>query len=174
MPIQTIDAKMLKTLLDKQEAVLLDVREPAEHSSAYIEGASLLSLGNVCCNSLPEHKDKKLVLHCQKGMRGNNACEKLLKENPHLELYNLTGGIEAWEAAGLPVIKGKKRILPLQQQVQLTIGLGLIASTVLGYAVNPLFFILCGLFGLGLTIAGITGFCGLALVMARMPWNQRS
>jgi hypothetical protein len=54
----------------------------------------------------------------------------------------------------------------------LTIGICLLAATALAYFVNPLFLFVATFFGAGLTVAGLTGFCGLARVMALMPWNQ--
>jgi len=96
----------------------------------------------------------------------------LLAEDPSLDIYNLEGGIEAWNAAGLTVASSGKAFLPLDRQVQLTIGLLLIAGSVLGTLFSPAWFFLTGLIGVGLTVAGLTGFCGLALVMAKMPWNQ--
>jgi rhodanese-related sulfurtransferase len=172
MTLKTVDAKTLKTWLDNNEAVLLDVREPAEHRAENITGATLLPLGNVHKSALPPCAGKKLVIHCRKGGRGSSACQKLLAEDPGLDIYNLEGGIEAWNAAGLTVASSGKIFLPLDRQVQLTIGLLLIAGSVLGTAFSPAWFVLTGFIGAGLTIAGLTGFCGLARVMARMPWNQ--
>jgi hypothetical protein len=63
-------------------------------------------------------------------------------------------------------------LLPLDRQVQLTIGLGVLIGSLLAYFVNPMFFLLTGFFGAGLTFAGLSGTCGLAMVMAKMPWNQ--
>lgn len=172
MTLKTIDAKTLKTWLDSNEAILVDVREPAEHAAENIKGATLLPLGNVSKSTLPPCAGKKLVIHCRKGGRGGSACEKLLAEDPSLDIYNLEGGIEAWNAAGLTVASSGKAFLPLDRQVQLTIGLLLIAGSVLGAMFSPAWFLMTGLIGAGLTVAGLTGFCGLALVMAKMPWNQ--
>ena len=174
MASKTIDAKTLKAWLENKEAVLVDVREPAEYASENIIGATLLPLGKINKSLLPPHVGKKLVIHCRKGGRGGSACEKLLAEDPALELYNLEGGIEAWRAAGLAVATSGKSCLPLDRQVQLTIGVILIAANVLGMVFGPAWFLLTALIGVGLTIAGLTGFCGLALVIARMPWNQQS
>ena len=174
MALKTIDAKTLKTWLDNNEAVLVDVREPAEHTAENITGATLLPLGSVSKSKLPPCSGKKLVIHCRKGGRGGSACQKLLAEDPSLDIYNLEGGIEAWNAAGLTVASSGKAFLPLDRQVQLTIGLLLITGSALGYFLTPAFFLLTGLIGVGLTIAGATGFCGLALLMARLPWNQRA
>jgi rhodanese-related sulfurtransferase len=172
MALKTIDAKTLKSWLDNNEAVLVDVREPAEHAAENIKGATLLPLGNVSKSALPPCAGKKLVIHCRKGGRGGSACQKLLAEDPSLDIYNLEGGIEAWNAAGLTVASSGKAFMPLDRQVQLTIGLLLIIGSTLGYFLTPAFLLLTCLIGVGLTVAGATGFCGLALVMAKMPWNQ--
>lgn len=174
MPIKTIDAGTLKNWLDRNEAVLVDVREPAEHEAEAIPGAMLLPLANVSSTALPETAGKKLVLHCKAGKRGGMACEKLLAENPDLEVYNLEGGITAWAQAGQEVKTSGKFFLPLDRQVQLTIGGGVLAGVVLGYSVHPGFLLLPGFFGLGLINAGLTGWCGMALLMAKMPWNKGS
>ena len=171
MPVRQIAPTTLNQWLRAGSAVLVDVREPAEHRASHIAGAALHPLSRFAASSLSGHQGR-LVIHCLKGGRGAQACEKLLAANPALEVYNLSGGIEGWAAAGLPVERGASRILPLDRQVQLTIGLVLLASLALSLAVNPAFVWLAGVVGLGLTIAGLTGICGLAMVMARMPWNR--
>ena len=173
MPIHTINAQTLKGWLDAGEAVLIDVREPAEYASEHIQAATLIPLSVVSERSIPNLTNKKLVIHCKSGKRGGMACEKLLTENPSLDIYNLEGGISAWAQAGYTVKSSGKFFLPLDRQVQLTIGVGVFTCTLLGYLVNPKFLILSGFFGLGVTFAGLTGTCGLAILLAKMPWNQK-
>ncbi|MDP1723641.1 MAG: rhodanese-like domain-containing protein [Alphaproteobacteria bacterium] len=172
MPIKNVDAATLKRWMDSGEAVVVDVREPAEHDAEKIQGATLVPLGTVTKSSVPCCEGKKLVIHCRSGKRGASACEKLLAEDPNLEVYNLEGGISAWGAAGHSIVASGKFFLPLDRQVQLAIGLMLIASSVLGAIFSPVWFLLTGLIGVGLTFAGFTGFCGLAMMMAKMPWNK--
>lgn len=174
MTIKNIDAKTLKKWIENDEAVIVDVREPAEHEAEKISCANLVSLGKVCKSELPDYKNKKLVLHCRSGKRSQSACEKLIKEDPTLEVYNLEGGISAWTDAGLEVKKSGKFFLPLDRQVQLTIGLTVLSSSLLAYFVNINFLWLAAFFGAGLTFAGLSGFCGLAILMAKMPWNKSS
>ena len=94
-----------------------------------------------------------------------------MRQNPNLEIYNLAGGIDAWAAAGLPV-RTAGFVLPLDRQVQLTIGIVLVVASGLALLVSPLFALITGALGLSLTMAGATGFCGLARIMAYAPWNK--
>ena len=103
MPFKNIDSQMLKKWLDNNEAVLVDVREPSEYSAKNICGSVLIPLGTILLGVLPDFADKKLVIHCHAGKRGGIACEKLLAQDPDLEIYNLEGGLLAWEQAGFGV-----------------------------------------------------------------------
>ncbi len=172
MPIKSVDASIVKQWLADNEAIIVDVREPAEHAARKIEGSVLLPLRDVCKAALPECKGKKLVLHCQAGKRGTTACQKLLQEDPSLELYHLEGGIAAWEETGNNVACSGKFFLPLDRQVQLAVGIAVLTGSLFAYFIHPLFTLLTGFFGLGLTFAGLTGFCGLARLLATMPWNR--
>jgi rhodanese-related sulfurtransferase len=112
MSLKTIDAKTLKQWLDNGEAMLIDVREPDENHLESIKSSVLIPLANVSKAALPNHSGKKLVMHCRKGGRGGSACEKLLAEDPSLEIYNLEGGITSWAEAGYPVKSSGDTPLP--------------------------------------------------------------
>lgn len=100
MKVKTVDVTTAKQWLDKNQAILIDVREPAEYASQKIAGAALHPVGSISVNSIPQ-TDKKILIYCQKGARGSNACQKLMTENEALEVYNIEGGIDAWQQAGL-------------------------------------------------------------------------
>jgi len=171
MQVKTVNPATLRQWLAEGRASLIDVREPGEHRARRISQARNIPLANVRASDIPKDGGT-LVVHYLKGARGASACEKLLKEMPGLEVYNLAGGIDAWDAAGLPVSKAGGFSLPLDRQVQLTIGLMLLAGSGLTLWVHPLFALLAAALGLGLTVAGATGFCGLARLMALAPWNR--
>lgn len=174
MQLNTIDAPTLKKWLDNGEAILIDVREPAEHKTSHIPGATLKPSGLLSASDLAV-QGKKVVLHCQRGSRGTNTCQRLLEESSTsdaLELYNLEGGIEAWKQAGLPIGEKGGSTLPLDRQVQLTIGTFVLFFSLLAYFVSPKFLMATAFIGLGLINAGLTGWCGLARLMGKMPWNQ--
>jgi len=172
MAIKSVDAKTLKDWLKRDEAILIDVREPAEHATNNIPCATLIPLSSFSTDKLPKTHGKKLVIHCHLGMRSMNICERIVAENPDIDVYNLEGGIVAWSKCGEDVEKSGKSCLPLDQQVQLSIGICIFLGSLLGYFVNPLFFLLSGFFGAGLIFAGLTGRCGLAIIIAKMPWNK--
>ncbi|MCL4149363.1 UNVERIFIED_CONTAM: hypothetical protein GTU68_067130 [Idotea baltica] len=130
-----------------------------------------LSKVNIDDAHLPEHKHKKLVIHCQAGKRSMMACEKLA--DAPFDVWNLEGGILAWKDAGLPVKSSTSKHMPLDRQVQLTIGLATFIGVALGYFISPAWLVLPTVTGLGLINAGLTGWCGLATIVAMMPWNQK-
>ncbi|MBP7709720.1 MAG: DUF2892 domain-containing protein [Rickettsiales bacterium] len=172
MPIKNINPQTLKNWLENNEAVLVDVREPAEHAAENISEANLVPLTTLQKESLPNLANKKLVIHCRSGARSQKACDKLLAQDCNLEIYNLEGGISAWVGAGHEVNSSKKFFLPLDRQVQLVIGLGTLVGGLLTHFVSPLFLILPLFFGAGLTFAALTGYCGLAIFLTKMPWNK--
>ncbi len=172
MTIKNIDAKSAKSLLEAGKAIIIDVREPAENQAKSIAGSKLIPLAQICKNVLPNCAGKKLIIHCHSGKRSQMACQKLLREDSNLEIHNLEGGITAWCDAGCDVESSGKMFLPLDRQVQVTIGLSVFLGTLLGYFVSVKFLIIPAFFGAGLTFAGLTGFCGLAMLLAKMPWNK--
>lgn len=171
MPIETIDAETLQVWLNSDQAILIDVRQPSEYAAQYIPKAVSVPLSAIGKSSLPDHEGRKIVIQCQRGFRSQTACTQLQREMPNMTFYSLGGGIAAWVKKGYPVVGSGRFVMPLDRQVQLTIGMFVFGGSLLAYFVNPQFSLLTGFFGLGLTFAGLTGFCGLARLMAKMPWN---
>lgn len=101
--MKTIDAKSAKHWLESDEALIIDVREPAEHAAMSIQGATNIPLGSLGQASLPALNGRKLIVHCHFGKRSAMACQRLMLDHPELDIYNLEGGIDAWVRAGLAV-----------------------------------------------------------------------
>ena len=104
--IHDVNPETLIQWLNSNDAVLVDVRETNEHQSERIEGSRNIPLSGITLNDayLPEHKDKKLVIHCLAGGRSAMACQKLIGDGSNADIWNLEGGISAWKSAGLEVI----------------------------------------------------------------------
>ncbi len=154
-------------------AELLDVRTPGEYSTGHVPGARLIPLGDLDAGAfLAQHAaDKTIYVLCQSGQRARKAVEKF-RAAGFDGCVVVAGGTQAWMDAGLPVDRGESRTLPLMRQVQITVGFVSAMGAVLALAVDPWFALLPLITGCGLLFAGITGFCGLALLLAKMPWNR--
>ncbi|MEO6053559.1 MAG: rhodanese-like domain-containing protein [Chthoniobacterales bacterium] len=157
----------------KKNALLLDVRTPAEFEESHIEGSVLHPLSELSpeeVNKLASGKSSCIVI-CRSGNRARQAAEKLTQCGlPSLEV--LDGGVMAWEAAGFPLNRGVK-IISLERQVRIAAGGLVFTGAVLGYFINPAWIALSAFVGAGLVFAGITDTCGMGMLLARMPWNNR-
>lgn len=100
-----VDVKQAQSM-NKQGALLLDVREPDEYSALHAPDAKLIPLGQLS-SRLPEiatYKDKPIVVMCRSGRRSAQAVS-LLKEAGYTQVSNVKGGIQSWESEGLEVIR---------------------------------------------------------------------
>lgn len=103
--IQQLDVDALfKALQNKQEQILVDVREPNEWDKGFIEGALLVSLGDIEDASESWDKDKSYYLICRIGGRSLKACHALSKKG-FPNLTNIQGGMLDWQNKGYPLIK---------------------------------------------------------------------
>lgn len=93
-------------LVNREQALVLDVREDAEFAAGHIPAARHIPLGQLATRSaeLDTWKDKPIVVNCQSGMRSANACS-LLRRQGFGKVFNLSGGFAAWQSAKLPVAK---------------------------------------------------------------------
>lgn len=172
--ILNISSKTLKKWLDNNEAALIDVREVVENNICAIKGAVNLPLSQVTIDKaiLPEHKNKKLVIHCKAGKRSMSACNKLISEGLEEDIWNLEGGIDDWQKENLPIVV-KKNILPLERQTHIAISFMILAGIFLYLLMqNQIYLALPLIAGLGLLNSGVTGWCGMARLVAKMPWNR--
>jgi len=155
-------------------SLFLDVRTPAEYEEVHIQGAVLHPLTELNPSAVRELASGKssCIVICRSGGRARQASEKL-SANGLMNISVLEGGVTAWDSAGLPVVRGKKTI-SLERQVRIAAGALVFIGSVLGYFVNPVWLALSAFVGAGLVFAGVTDTCGMALMLAKMPWNTRT
>ncbi|AFY92224.1 rhodanese-like domain-containing protein [Chamaesiphon minutus] len=171
--LKLVDAKTLKEWVDLDAVVLVDVREPAEHAGEHIPSSISFPLSKFDPAQIPHDPDKKLVLYCRTSNRSQQAAQKLLDAG-HQEVAHLSGGIGDWKEQGLPTKVNKNAPISLMRQVQIVAGSLVFTGTMLGAFVSPAFLILSGFVGAGLMFAGITDTCALAMLLAKLPYNQKS
>ncbi len=177
--VRSISPQRLHALHDAGEPVeLIDVRTPAEYRAEHAAGATLLPLDELSADTLVERtqmpglgRDQPLYLICQSGSRAQEAATRLI-ETGLPNVSTIDGGTEAWERAGLPT-QGCGTAVSLERQVQIAIGLLLVMKVFLGFTLSELFFAAIPLIGAGLIVAGITRRCGMAKLVAMLPWNRR-
>jgi rhodanese-related sulfurtransferase len=159
-----------------QSAYLLDVRTPGEYAAAHVPGTKLIPLDELDPVAFCRERNgdcSPVYVLCQSGGRARRAIEKLERAGVH-GCVLVEGGTQAWIDDGLPVNRGQSRILPLMRQVQITVGFLGAVGALLALTVDKLFAIIPLVVGSGLLFAGLSGFCGLALLLAKMPWNKTS
>lgn len=153
---------------------LIDVRTPAEHGEVHIPGSQLMPLDRLDADAVKSAASGagQCVLICRSSKRAEQAYQKLHAAGCG-NLVILDGGVAAWESAGLPVERGAKAV-SLERQVRIAAGSLVLLGVILGTWVHPGFYGLSAFVGTGLVFAGVTDWCGMAMVLAKMPWNQRS
>ena len=155
--------------------MLLDVRTPVEHEEVHLDGARLMPLDELdpqrVRDSLPP--GGSCVVICASGGRATRAAQSL-RDAGCGDVRVLEGGMNAWQEAGLPVIRSARRHLPLMRQVQVVIGSAVLVGTLGSLFVDPRFIWLAVFMGAGLVFAGASGWCGLAILLSKMPWNRSS
>lgn len=97
-------------LINRQDAQVIDVREPDEFAAGHLPEARNIPVGKLAdrVGELEKFKDKPVILCCASGMRSSRACGEL-KRHGFTSLHNLAGGIESWRQAGLPIKKGNRK-----------------------------------------------------------------
>ena len=168
--------ELQRRLAADQPACLLDVRTPGEYAAAHVAGTKLIPLDELDPAAFSRERNgdsSPIYVFCQSGGRARRAIEKL-KSAGVQGCILVEGGTQAWIDAGLPVIRGQSRVLPLMRQVQIIVGFLGAGGALLALTVNKFFALLPLLVCSGLLFAGLTGFCGLALLLAKMPWNKSS
>lgn len=154
---------------------VLDLRSSAERGTEYLEGSLHLPVQNLTEASFAKvldgvSADKPVYLLCQSGRRAVMATEKL--NGSARQLIIIDGGINALKNCGVALKGGERQVISLERQVRISAGFLVVLGVVLGVIVAPMFYALCAFVGCGLVYAGVTDRCGMALLLAHMPWNK--
>ncbi len=104
--VKEVDCAGALQMINHKDACVLDVREPDEFKSGHLLNAKSIPLGKLRdrIGELERYRDKPIVLVCRSGQRSSTACALLGKEG-FAQVYNLSGGVLAWQKANLPLEK---------------------------------------------------------------------
>jgi rhodanese-related sulfurtransferase len=175
--MKTISPSELDSLLSaKPDLPLLDVRTPVEYAQDHVHQARNVPLDTLAPRALFESgklpEGQPIYILCQTGGRATKAAEKFAGEGFDQAVV-VEGGTTAWIDAGLPVDHSDVKVISLERQVRIGAGSLVLLGVVLAYLVHPGFIGLSAFVGAGLVFAGITDWCGMGLLLAKAPWNQR-
>jgi rhodanese-related sulfurtransferase len=153
---------------------LIDVRTPVEFAAVHAQDAISVPLDRLDPHAVLSRRadgpGEPLYLICKSGARATRACERFAAAGI-TNVVCVTGGTDAWEASGLPVVRSRN-IIPLERQALIGAGTLVLLGVSLGYLVHPLFFSICAVPGCGLILAGTTNICLMAMLLAKAPWNR--
>jgi rhodanese-related sulfurtransferase len=171
--MKTITPIQLQTILAAQpSSPVIDVRTPVEFAEVHVPQARSVPLDELKPSSLQLQKDQPVYLLCRSGQRATKAAEKFAKEGFSQPIV-VEGGTLAWIKANLPVERSTVKVVSLERQVRIAAGALVFTGVLLARFVNFDFIWLSGFVGAGLVFAGITDFCGMGLLLAKLPWNKR-
>jgi rhodanese-related sulfurtransferase len=165
-------ARLAALLRERADVRLLDVRTPGEWEGGHIPGAY-----NVPLDTLGEHASElraavhePVVLICQSGSRARRA-EEALKGCSMENVHVLDGGMNGWIAAGGAVNRRRVR-MSLERQVRIAAGALVATGSVMALVVSSWWAVLPAFVGSGLVFAGVTDTCGMAMLLAKLPYNR--
>jgi len=174
-PPSTSASEVFARIQAGQPVRIIDVRTPVEFAQLHVLGAHSVPLDHLDPRAVMAAGDgnanEDVFVICKSGGRAAKACERF-RAAGFTNVQSIEGGTEAWEQAGHPVVHGHSRVISLERQVRIGAGIFVLTGAILGFAVHPAFFGICAFMGAGLIFAGVTGFCGMGMILARCPWNQ--
>ena len=168
---ESISPERLNHLLGQGASLrLIDVRSAQEFAEAHVPGAVNVPMEELA-SRIEDIKGQTAIVICQSGKRAGLCHAQIASVT---EAAVLEGGTSGWQASGLPVVGSRTKGLPLMRQVQIVAGVLILTGVILSQVVAPGWVWLAGFVGAGFTVAGLTGFRGMALILAKMPWNKQS
>ncbi len=177
--MKTISPKELQGLLSADPSLaLIDVRTPVEFAQVHVGQARNLPLDKLSPPQLLDGDrhvklETPVYILCRSGQRATKAAEQLQSEGFKSPVV-VEGGTLAWVDAGLPVELGNSNVISLERQVRIGAGSLVLLGVLLAYLVHPYFIGLSAFVGAGLVFAGVTDWCGMGLLLAKAPWNQKA
>lgn len=168
--VEKINATQFRACLDDPTHCVIDVRDRAEFAAGS-EASVCWPVSEINAESVREFitdqqldPQRKVVLLCARGMRASQAADKLraLIPNP---IAVVEGGRAALAAGG-------KQPMSIERQVRIAAGTLVLLGIAASLLVHPALLAVSAFVACGLVFAGITDWCGLGLLMMKMPWNH--
>ncbi len=165
--------EVIESEANNPTVAFINVCTPVEYNEKHINGVRNIPLDTLSENVAELQTKKTIYIHCRSGNRGRQAIEKLTNLGVQAELVNVEGGLLAWEEAGFQTETNvSANRLPLMRQVFIGAGSLVLLGVLLTHFVHYTFILIPLFVSLGLLVSGLTGWCGMALLLSKMPWNK--
>ena len=176
MTVETVSpGHVFQERQDGKAAAIIDVRTPVEFAAVHAEGATLIPLNTLDPKTVMSARngaaDEPLYVICKSGARAAKAVERFHAAG-FANVASIEGGTDAWVQAGLPVVRGATSVISLERQVRIAAGALVVLGALLGWQFHPGFHGISAFVGVGLVFAGVSDWCGMGLLLAKMPWNN--
>lgn len=158
----------------KNGALLLDVRTSAEFWEVHVEGAVNVPLADLSTEKVAtlRRATEPVFVLCKGGVRAAQAAETLARGGME-NVFSIKGGTTACCDLGVSVVRGEKSAMSMERQVRIAAGSLVLCGVIGGMTLHPTFYFLSALVGAGLVFSGIADWCGMALLLTRLPWNRK-
>lgn len=172
--MNTILAEQLKSKVTKHEPIkILDVRTPVEYREFHLKNAINIQLDKLSEESLHAAgfvKSELLYVVCKSGSRAKNATQQL--SSIGYQAVCVDGGTLACKDCGMDIECSGKKAISIERQVRIAAGSLVLFGVVLSLGISTSFLFIPMFVGVGLVFSGFADWCGMALLLAKMPWNK--
>lgn len=158
---------------------ILDVRTAPEHAEKHLKRPhDLVPLDRLDPVSYAAARgigqDDPLYILCKAGPRAGKAAQ-MFADAGFTNIHVVDGGIMACESCNEPLASGSDAgaVMSLERQVRIAAGALVVAGILGGFFISPVLYLLALFVGAGLVFAGLTDWCGMALLLAKAPWNRQ-
>ncbi len=166
--------EILEAQKDNPSVDFINVCMPAEYKESHIKGVRNVPLDNIIEYENDFSQKKTVYVHCRSGNRSQKAIKKLESLGIKTAFVNVEGGLNAWEGAGHETSQISSVTMPIMRQVLLVAGLLILIAFIGHFFIHPAILYIALFVGLGLTFSGASGWCAMASMLSKMPWNKNT
>lgn len=172
--IKYINSSELKSMLNNSKLKVYDIREKGEYLRGHIPGAVNVPLFSFDEKLLGDVNDSDiLVFHCQTNGRVRK-CVPLLEKLKVKQIMVLDDGFYGWKSGGGQVTANETKPISIKRQLHFLLGIVVLVGVILGFKFSPMYTLISGFVGLGLTLFGLTEFCGMERLLMKLPFNKNN
>ena len=147
---------------------LIDVRTPGEFAGGSVSGAINLPIERISEWSAELDRSGMTILVCQSGARAKSAYDLLESTTPNLAV--LDGGYAAWRSANRPMTTSQNSVWSIERQIRFAAGSMVFLGSTASLFWRPAVFLAIFVGG-GLVITSLIDWCGMGILLSKMPWN---